>query len=210
MKGRKRLAALTISIFLLFSLLIAQYFKIQILEGEKWTKEALAQHEFVIKEFFRRGAFYSNTAVKQGHPQNAQPLVFDVTKFHLYIDPLAIPLPHQDEIASQLIEWTQIDPQKRKEFGKNSRSRRLATWLDRSTKEKILCWWGPYAKQRKIPHNAIYFITDYQRCYPFGQLLGQALHTIQERKDETTYEALPTGGLELYFNEYLKGKLGKR
>jgi len=29
-------------------------------------------------------------------------------------------------------------------------------------------------------------------------------------KEETTQEGLPTGGLEAYFNDYLKGKLGKR
>ncbi|MFZ0564790.1 MAG: penicillin-binding protein 2 [Chlamydiales bacterium] len=210
MKENRRIVMLALSMFVLFALLIAQYFKIQILEGEKWTKEALAQHEFIVTVPFKRGAFYSNVSVKQGHPQNPQPLVFDVTKFHLYIDPLSIPKEHQNEIAERLIEMTQIDPQKRKEFELNSRSRRLASWLDMSSKEEILSWWRSFAKQKKISPNAIYFVTDYQRCYPFGKLLGQSLHTIQERKDETTYEAIPTGGLESYFNDYLKGKLGKR
>lgn len=35
-------------------------------------------------------------------------------------------------------------------------------------------------------------------------------YIIQNQKDELTNQALPTGGLELYFNSYLQGKQGKR
>ena len=87
---RKRIAIIALSMFFLFSLLIAHYFKIQILESQKWIKEALSQHEFIIKDPFKRGAFYSNTTIKKGHPEKPQPLVIDVTKFHLFIDPLSI------------------------------------------------------------------------------------------------------------------------
>ena len=55
-----------------------------------------------------------------------------------------------------------------------------------------------------------FYIKDYQRSYPFGKLLGQVLHTIQNQKEEKTDQALPTGGLELSFNSYLQGKNGKR
>lgn len=210
MKERKRIVVVSISVFFLFSLLILQYFKIQILDGEKWTGHALAQHELVVKEPFRRGTFYSNTSLKQGHPEKLQPLVADVTKFHLYIDPLSIPFDAREEIASTLSELIQECPEIRKELDRQTRNRRVATWLNRETKETILKWWGPYARKKKIARNALYFVTDYQRSYPFGKLLGQVLHTIREMKDEVTQEAIPTGGLEAYFNEYLKGKMGKR
>jgi cell division protein FtsI (penicillin-binding protein 3) len=36
------------------------------------------------------------------------------------------------------------------------------------------------------------------------------LHTIRDDKDEVTKEGVPTGGLELQFNELLKGKEGRR
>ena len=39
--------------------------------------------------------------------------------------------------------------------------------------------------------------------------MGQVLHTIQDEKD-IDFQGIPTGGLELYFNDYLKGKLGIR
>jgi len=206
-RQKKRLVIIAIGMFFLFSLLIVNYFKIQILEGEKWTQAAHAQHEFIVKEPFRRGTFYSNPTLKIGHPESLQPLVFDVTKFHLYIDPVSIPAEYRDEVADALTTHVAVN---RKEFDRKSRSRRLTLWLDRETKDAILAWWMPFAKQKKIARNALYFVTDYQRSYPYGMLLGQVLHTIREMKDETTHEGLPTGGLEAYFNDYLKGKLGKR
>jgi cell division protein FtsI (penicillin-binding protein 3) len=207
---RKRVVILALGMFFLFSLLIGHYFKIQILESEKWIKEALSQHEFIIKEPFKRGAFYSNTTIKKGHPESPQPLVIDVTKFHLYLDPLSIPQQHRDEITNHLVQLASLDPLIRKEFDLKSRSRRIAFWLEREKKEEILQWWIPYAKKHKIACNALFFVTDYRRSYPFGKLLGQVLHTIREMKDETTSEGLPTGGLEAYFNDYLKGKQGRR
>lgn len=210
MKERKRIVVVSISVFFLFSMLILQYFKIQILEGDKWTVQAHAQHELIVKEPFKRGTFFSNVSLKRDHPEKPQPLVVDVTKFHLYADPLSIPSEYRDEITSQLNTWVANNPDLRKELDKPSRSRRLALWLDWGTKEAILEWWTSFAKKRKIARNALYFVTDYQRSYPFGSLLGQVLHTIREMKDEMTQEAVPTGGLEAYFNAFLNGKAGQR
>jgi cell division protein FtsI (penicillin-binding protein 3) len=70
--------------------------------------------------------------------------------------------------------------------------------------------WHPFARANKLPRNALFFASDYQRSYPFGKLLGQVLHTIQNVKDESTGQALSTGGLELYFDQYLRGKQGKK
>ena len=83
-------------------------------------------------------------------------------------------------------------------------------WLDEETHRSVLQWWQGFAREHKIPRNALFFVKDYQRSYPYGKLLGQVLHTIQNQKDEKTDQALPTGGLELYFNSYLQGKNGKR
>jgi len=83
-------------------------------------------------------------------------------------------------------------------------------WLDRDTRDTITKWWFPYAKKHKIARNALFFVSDYQRSYPFGKLLGQVLHTVQNNKDEASQQAVPTGGLELRFHNLLKGKQGKR
>lgn len=214
LKEKKRLMWIALFVFILFSLLIIQFFQIQILEGKKWALQAQKQHFFFIKEPFLRGTFYSNPSMRQGHPPKAQKFVIDVPKFHLYCDPKSIPPHAKEEIASQLLVHLTLNPedkpQLRQQLEKQSRSRKLAMWLDKDTHTSIQEWWMPYSRKNKIPTNALFFIKDYQRSYPFGKLLGQVLHTIQNQKEEKTDRALPTGGLELYFNSYLQGTNGKR
>lgn len=211
---RKRLVILLLFIFFLMSLLIVQFYRIQIIQGEKWSEKAHRQHYFVVKEPAHRGTIYSNTSIKKGHPETPQKLVVDIQRFHLYIDPESIPEKNRQEMAQHLFRLLQTKEDEkealRAQFNRKSRSRKLAMWLDADTRTTIMEWWGPYARSRKIVRNALYFVPDYQRSYPFGKLLGQVLHTVQSQKDEITHEALPTGGIELYFNSFLKGKEGKR
>lgn len=213
-KERKRLVVLVLFIFVLFSLLIAQFYRIQIVEGEKWSTEARKQHYFIIKEPFLRGTFISNTSIKTGHPEIPQKLVVDIQKFHLYIDPDSIPEKAKSPIAKKLISMLDVPSteqlQFRQQFDKKSRSRKLAVWLDRESRDSIMQWWAPFSRKNKIVRNALYFVPDYQRSYPFGKLLGQVLHTVQTQKDEKTDQFYPTGGLELYCDSYLSGKFGRR
>lgn len=211
---RRRLLWIALFIFILFSFLIAQFYNIQILEGKKWALQAQKQHFFSIKEPFIRGSFYSNPYVRKGHPAFPQRFVIDVPKFHLYADPESIPSHLKEEVAEQLIARLTLSIPERlqllEQLDKPSRSRKLAMWLDKETHQSLTQWWQAFARQYKIPRNALFFVKDYQRSYPFGKLAGQVLHTIQNQKDEKTGQALPTGGLELYFNSYLQGKNGKR
>lgn len=211
---KKRLCLIAIFLFVLFILLIIQFFKIQIIEGPKWSQQADRQHFFTIDEPFHRGIFLSNPAVRKSHPEKAHKFVTDIQKFHLYVDPISIPADKKKIIADNLLKFPINDSQSNEEFTeqffKRSRSRKLSLWLDSEIKEAILAWWLPFAKQNKIPRNALFFVADYQRSYPFGKLLGQVLHTVQAQKDEATKQAVPTGGLETYFNSWLQGKLGKR
>jgi cell division protein FtsI (penicillin-binding protein 3) len=214
MQSRKRLTFIAFFIFALFSLLIAKFYKIQILEGQKWTKKANNQHYFVINEPFSRGRFFSNTSLNRRHPEKPQSFVIDVKKFHLHIDPASIPAKDHDAIANHLIANLNLSIDEkiecRHQFDYKSRNRKIAMWLDKETKDEIMEWWGPFARERSIPRNALFFLSDYQRSYPFGKLLGQVLHTIQNKKDEKTGQGIPTGGLEAQFDSFLKGTPGKR
>ncbi|MCP5469502.1 MAG: penicillin-binding protein 2 [Chlamydiales bacterium] len=208
---KKRLLIVALSLFFLFSLLIVQYFKIQIVEGEKWSEIALSQHECLLKEPFRRGAFFSNSSVKRGHVEEPRALVHDVTKFHLYADPLSIPAEKRGMVVENLSKILGVSSHCiEEELARKSHSRKVQPWLTRDEKEQVTKWWYPYARKEKIASNALFFVTDYQRSYPFGKLLGQVLHTIRDLKDEKTNQGLPTGGLEAYFNLYLQGKEGRR
>jgi cell division protein FtsI (penicillin-binding protein 3) len=211
---RKRLLWISLFIFTLFSALVIQFYRIQIVEGDKWAKHAKAQHQVVVTEPFKRGLFYSNASIKTGHPDEPIPFVVDVPKFHLYIDPLSIPENCRSEIAGQLSSFLHLqdkDKQKiRLQFDKKSRSRKLVMWINRDMRERIQQWWSKYSSSKKIVRNALFFVQDYKRSYPFGKLLGQVLHTVREERDSVTEQSVPTGGLELIFNHYLQGKPGKR
>lgn len=200
---RKRLVGVAVFLSVLFCLLVIRFYQIQIIEGDKWAAAALAQHQYVATEGCMRGTFYSNTAIKQGHPEGEQPFVIDVPKFHLFIDPDSIPEPVKEKMASELLAHLPgVD--KQAEFFKKSRSRKIASWLDREKRGEIERWWSDFARREKIVRNAIYFTAEYKRSYPFGSMLGTVLHTVQED------QAHPTGGLEMLLNAYLTGKEGKR
>lgn len=211
---RKRLVILFLGLFALFSLLLVAFFKLQVVEGEKWTRVANRQHRLCVIEPAKRGLFYSNTSLKKGHPEQPQPFVIDVPKFHLFADPKAIPEECKDEVAQHLERLLSLRPEDfaklRVQLGKNTHSRRLILWMSPSSQEKLSKWWQGYAKQKKLPRNALFFIQDYKRSYPFGKLLGQILHTVREEKDSKNRQSIPTGGLELVFNRVLQGKDGKR
>ncbi|MBI5272595.1 MAG: penicillin-binding protein 2 [Chlamydiia bacterium] len=211
---RRRLAGLALVLFLLFATLIVRFYKIQIIEHEKWTQQALAQHEHAVTIPFMRGSFYSNTSIKKGHPEEDFPFVVDVPKFHLFIDPDSIPAELKGKMAAELVALLPLSSQKKSkayaEFERKSRSRKIATWLDRKERLEIEKWWGPFSKREKIPRNALFFTSEFKRSYPFGSLLGAVLHTVQDARDPKDQQNLPTGGLEMLFHPYLKGSFGKK
>ena len=208
---RKRLLTLSCFLFFLFSLLIVRFYQLQIIEGEKWTRIALAQHHKLLIEPCRRGAFFSNSSVRRGHTEDSQPFVVDVLKFHCYVDPDSVPPEKREEVARILAQLLKIDSGKvAAELAHKSRSRKVASWLEPEEKRQIENWWSAYAKKEKLVSNAVYFLSDYQRSYPFGSMLGAVLHTVREDKDPETHQSIPTGGLELFFRHYLEGKPGRR
>ncbi|NGX63658.1 MAG: Penicillin-binding protein 2 [Candidatus Anoxychlamydiales bacterium] len=211
---KKRLVFLACFIFFLFCLIVVRFFHLQISQGEKWHKIASLQHHIDVTEYFMRGRFYSNVEIKKDNPNGKVPFVVEVSKFHLFIDPYSIDEKYKLTIAKKLFEFFDLTTEEKEKifcgFFKKSRSRKIISWIDRDKKEEIFKWWQNFSKENKIVRNAIFFVSDYKRCYPYGPLLGQLLHTVQEQKDPLTFQSLPTGGLELYFNSYLKGSLGRR
>ncbi len=212
-KEKKRVLVLGFFLFFLFSLLLGQFYKIQVIEGEKWAKQAKGQHQFVIYEPFMRGSFYARAPLNSEEEQD-QALVMDVPRFHLFIDPDSIPLQTKEAVFQKVVSFFSLEEKEkeriRQDFYKKSRSRKIIKWLDSEEKKKVLSWWQEFTKNHKIAKNALYFQLDYKRSYPFGFSLGQLLHTVQEEKEGKTFQSFPTGGLELQFHSFLQGKLGKR
>jgi cell division protein FtsI (penicillin-binding protein 3) len=209
--NKRRLVGVFVLLFAAFSLLVVQFYQLQIVEGDKWRRAAESQHQLAVTIPFKRGLFYSNAAIREGHPDLPQPFVVDVPKFHLHADPKVIPQERKEEVARALASFLGVEERVLKvQLERPSRNRKLALWLDRERQEKILQWWRPYAKQHKLARNALFFVQDYQRSYPFGRLLGQVLHTVRAEKDAHSDQCIPTGGVELVFNAYLQGKPGRK
>lgn len=207
---RFRFVAIAIFVIFLFSILIVQYYRIQVMQHEKWSRAAKAQHQTVVKEPFRRGVFYSNTGLNKTHPEKPQAFACDVLKFHLHIDPSLIPEKDRKAMSREISTRLETKDDLYSHFLRKSRSRRLASFLSNEEKEVIYHWWKGFSREHKIAKNALYFVKDYQRNYPFGKLLGQLLHTVRDDRDIETNQAIPTGGLEMVFHDYLVGKEGKR
>ena len=214
LESRKRLVFLSVGLAFLFCLLLIQFYRIQIIEGGKWQKKALAQHQLRVVEPCRRGAFYSNTSIREGHPEKAIAFAFDVEKFHLYADVVSIPEVCKSEIIEKIAAIFSVDKQEKtkieEQLHKKSRSRKIVLWMGQDKRKEVEKWWFPFAKKYKIPRNALFFVQDFQRSYPYGKMLGQILHTVREERDPKTHEQIPTGGLELFLQSYLQGKEGKR
>lgn len=209
---RRRATLLTLMLFAAFSVLISQFYRLQVIEHDKWQQRALKQHEGVVRLSARRGTFFSNVSIKEGHPEVPQAFAVDVPKFHLHADPAVIPAELRDPICKQIAQLFEVDPEHeghvRQQLDLRSRNRELLRWLDRDDRDQLLEWWIPFARQHHLPRNALFFVPDYQRSYPFGKLLGSVLHTIRDHKDEVTKQGIPTGGLEAYFHEILNGQEG--
>ncbi|MCB1108845.1 MAG: penicillin-binding protein 2 [Chlamydiia bacterium] len=194
-----RLTGIATFLFALFTLLILQFYKIQVIEGDKWQQKAEKQHQFSLSMPGKRGVFYSNPIAA-----SPKPLVIDVSKYHIYIDPGSIPEEQREAIALSLTDMVDGDYTfVRAQFDKRSRSRRIATWVSRDRMVQIEGWWKTFSRQNKLPTNAVFYVQDWKRSYPYGSLLGQVLHTVRENHE-------PTGGVESYFNRYLQGASGKR
>ena len=184
---RTRFVTVAIGVFFLFSLLLIRFYQIQVIEHEKWAAIDRGQHRTVVKEPFKRGLFYSNVALKKGHIEEPQPLVIDVPAYHVQIDPMLIPEACKEEMIETL---QRVLPKKetiRHHFFKKTRYRKIASMLSTQEKERIEMVWQEFAKQKKLPRNALYFVKDYQRRYPFGKMLGQVLHTVRDEKDEKSH-----------------------
>lgn len=210
----RRIIGVALGLFTLFSLLIIQFYRLQIKEHEKWKNLADIQHQTVMTSHFKRGIFYSNSCVKYGHREKPQALVHEVLRYHLFADPSVIPPHLKDRMTNVIANFLSLSLDKKayiaEQLSKPSRSRKLVKWLTSEEKSILKTWFLSFARECKIPSNALYFVKDYQRVYPFGALLGQVLHTVREERDQLTDQAIPTGGLEMVFNHILSGEKGKK
>ena len=189
----------------LFALILIHYYKIQIIEHDKWVKIADSQHHLVVKEPFHRGKIYCRSE----DSKKGRPIVMDVLTYHLYIDPIRIKTSAKKEMIETLGAMLDVGDLKR-HFYKESRWRKIYPFLTLEKKMEIETWWKGFAKEHKMTLNLLTFVKDYKRSYPYDHLLGPVLSTVYQNRDEKTGQAVPIAGLEKMFDRHLQGEVGKR
>lgn len=214
LKFRSQLLAL--ALIALYTFLVAQFFCLQVLQVARWRALARKQHILTVKEPARRGRFLANTDVKLDHPSSEKVLVADTPKFHLHVDPLSLPQEDREPIAKYLT--SQFSPPERAtadllamlgNMKRRLRDRILVEWLEPSERTSVESWWLQYHRAKRIPRNALFFTSDFQRTYPLGCMMGSVLQTVRRQRDDGR-GSIPIGGLELSLHPYLAGKAGTR
>ena len=159
--SRGRLLAISLGMAFLFCLLLVQFYRIQIIEGEKWSQKAQLQHQIALIEPYKRGTFYSNTSLKEGHVETPLAFATDVPKFHLHADLSGFSSDVKGLVFERLSDILHLSKTERQELQyqmtKSSKSRRLALWLDADKQVAIETWWFPFARKHKIARNALFF-----------------------------------------------------
>lgn len=190
-----------------------QFFQLQIIDHELWSKRGRRQHEKLVEHPYQRGRFYSNNELLEHHRQDKTAFVFDVPKFDLYLDPIALKKCNHDQLSAGISELLENKVSQKKildELLKPYRSRKILTHLSMQEKQRVELFFEAFAKKYKLASNALYFIMQYCRSYPFGHCLGQVLHSVRHQKDPISGHHIANGGLELMFDALLRGKKGEK
>jgi cell division protein FtsI (penicillin-binding protein 3) len=199
---------LSLLLILAFSVVLAQFYKLQILQHEYWLKKAAAQQQMRIDLGAKRGAIYGSIA--SADQNNDVCLAQDVPTFHLYVDASSIPLVFKRPLAQLLAPLVDLPLDDiLTELNKVSRFRKIKWYVDLEQKLAIDKAFKKFIKKKPIAKNALFFLAGYKRVYPLGSLAGSLLHTLGTQEGQRGPERIPTGGLEKRFEDFLKGVSGQ-
>lgn len=181
-----------ISLFILFLFLILIFFRLfflQIIEGKHWLKLAEEKAVRIEKLPANRGIIYD---------RNGQPLVKNVLKFSLYLDPFKLPkdLEEREEIFKKVEKI--IGENK---FSYSNSEKPILIKKNLSHQEVIL-----FETQKEFLPG-FFLKTERTREYLAGKEFSHLLGYLGKDSGE---EKIGKNGLEKYYDYLLSGKPGKR
>lgn len=199
---------LSCSLILGFSFVAARFYRLQIIEHKLWKKRADMQQLLRIDLGAKRGTIFGS--LTQEGEQSFAPLVQDQAAFHLYVDSKSIPHPYKKELALFLkSKLTRSFDEIYEELLKNSRFRKLEWNLSIEQKTDIEKDFRKFIKKKKIPKNALFFLSGFKRVYPMGSIAGSLLQILGVQEGSRGPERVATGGLEKKLDHFLKGSSGQ-
>lgn len=209
-----RVGLVLLGLLFLFSIVLARFFIVQVVQGKAWQEKADKQHLLKIREPFYRGRFLLHDPLLNYVEKSPFILSCDIASFSAYLDTKAVKESIRAQILSYLRKQAFIDDTQCKKLSlslkKVSRARRLLNNLSLKQKNELQRFWNQLAKANQIEKNALFFIQTHKRLHEHKDTLAYLVHTTQSQRHETTLQAEPTGGLESYFDPILKGSVGLR
>ena len=188
---RRSLFILIFLVILGFGTVIGRLAKLQLVDGEELQKMAIDQQLADTKINAQRGTIYDC---------NMKPLAQSATVWTVVLEPAHINDEKDKElISSGLAEILEVDKQEliKKLSNKKSYYAIAKAKVENDVKDKII----KFKNDNKIT-KGIRLIEDYKRYYPYGEFAAAVLGF-------TGAESQGLGGIEAYYDKYLKGQAGR-
>ncbi len=180
---KARLVVVSFSYLLILLIILFRLLNIQVINNRNFIKLAESQHHLTLTLFPQRGMIYD---------RNMKVFALSLKVFSVYAVPRQIK--NKEEVAKQLAAMLDLDEED--VFAKLGRDKSFV-WIKRRINEKE-------AKSiRKLKSKNVALLPESKRYYPNGEMLSHVLGFagIDERGLE---------GIEYYYEQYLKGKSGRR
>ena len=177
-----------------FILLILVLFKIQVLEGKKWSEAGYRQYFSEVVTKAKRGSMVTS---------DGQDIVYDMESYQIVLDPTLIKAENTDRVAKILSaglktsEYKELKKEIEDKRKMNKKYLKLGNPVDYATKVKM----GVDLASESSLKFGVFFETIYTRKEPGKELYGPIIGFLGS-EDKGVY------GLEKYYNDSLEGKNG--
>lgn len=171
-------------------------FLLQILDHKGYKDRALNQYMVETAVSAERGTVYDT---------NMNPIAVSVTVERVFISPVDIKDQKEAvDICKKLSELLDVDYDTiyAKSQKPNRRDETVKNFVEKEDADKIREFIKEYSKERGYTINSIHFAETMKRHYPYGSLAAQTIGFIGTDGDGLL-------GLEMQYNESLKGESGK-
>lgn len=191
---KKRLLFVCVVFLSGFVLLVLVLFKIQVLEGKKWSEAGYRQYFSEVVTKAKRGSMFTS---------DGQDIVYDMESYQIVLDPTLIKAENTERVAKILSaglktsEYKELKKEIEDKRKTNKKYLKLGNPVDYATKVKM----GVDLASEPSLKFGVFFETIYTRKEPGKELYGPIIGFLGS-EDKGVY------GLEKYYNDSLEGKNG--
>ncbi len=186
---RKRTKIVISVLVILFMVLVARLYQIQIINGEQYQKDALSSQMTSAMISAERGNIYD---------RNMNTLAQSEQVYDICISPMEIKNENINELTDIFSKMLDVEPERIKKACENKKSQYFVVKykVPKLKAEEVL----NYSREKKI--KGVFLQENTRRFYPYGSLASTVLGFTNSENDGAY-------GLEAYYNKTLRGKKGR-